>query len=177
MEFKILSITCDNASNNDKMIEHLSTLVDDFPGAANQTRCFSHVLNLVAKSILRQFDVPKKNSNVATDLNDAANVLAGLTQELELDETVDNNFETDNENEEDLTNNDDDQSNDDDHEGMSEEEVSELEETLVPVWLMLAKVTFKLSPYRLMLIHRLTLILIDCRSLLFSYPLSHSDSY
>jgi hypothetical protein len=49
---QILSITCDNASNNDTMIEHLSTLVENFPGAANQTRCFTHILNLVAKSIL-----------------------------------------------------------------------------------------------------------------------------
>ena len=64
--------------------------------------------------------------------------------ELELEESpepVDNNFETDNENEEDIT--DDDHLGNDDHEGMSEEELSELEKTFVPVWLMLAKV----SPY------------------------------
>ena len=41
------------------MVEHLATLIEDFPGAANQTRCFTHILNLVAKSILRQFDVAK----------------------------------------------------------------------------------------------------------------------
>lgn len=56
----LLSITCDNASNNDTMVKHLATLVENFPGAANQTRCFTHILNLVAKSILRQFDVAKK---------------------------------------------------------------------------------------------------------------------
>jgi len=69
------------------MVEHLATLVDNFPGAANQTRCFSHILNLVAKSILRQFDVPKNNSE-AGDLDDATKMLAGLTQELEFDELV-----------------------------------------------------------------------------------------
>ena len=29
------------------MIEELANLLDDFPGPANQTRCFTHVLNLV----------------------------------------------------------------------------------------------------------------------------------
>ncbi|KAF9537612.1 hypothetical protein CPC08DRAFT_613930, partial [Agrocybe pediades] len=52
----ILSITCDNASNNDTMIEEMSTLLDHFPGAPNQTRCFTHILNLVAKTIIKQFD-------------------------------------------------------------------------------------------------------------------------
>jgi hypothetical protein len=36
--FQILSITCDNASNNDKMVEHLATLIEHFPGAANQKK-------------------------------------------------------------------------------------------------------------------------------------------
>ena len=47
---------CDNASNNDVMIEELEHLLNDFPGAANQMRCFAHIINLVVKSILRQFD-------------------------------------------------------------------------------------------------------------------------
>ena len=42
------------------MIEHLAVLVDTFPSAANQTRCFVHILNLVVKSILRQFEGLKK---------------------------------------------------------------------------------------------------------------------
>ena len=56
---QILSVTCDNASNNDTIVEHLAMLVENFPGAANKTRCFNHILNLVAKSILRLFDAPK----------------------------------------------------------------------------------------------------------------------
>jgi len=35
MDVQILSITCDNASNNDMMIEELANLLDDFPGPAN----------------------------------------------------------------------------------------------------------------------------------------------
>jgi hypothetical protein len=34
---QIPSITCDNASNNDTMVEHLATLIENFPSAANQT--------------------------------------------------------------------------------------------------------------------------------------------
>ena len=64
---------------------------------------------------------------------DDVNMLAGLAQELE--------NETDNEDKEDLTNDDDnDQGNEDNHEGMSREQVVKLEESLVPVQLMLAKV-------------------------------------
>jgi len=66
------------------MIEHLATLIENFPGMANQTRCFSHILNLVAKSILRQFDVSKKTADGdSPDLDDATDALAALAQELE----------------------------------------------------------------------------------------------
>ncbi|TDL29000.1 hypothetical protein BD410DRAFT_702115, partial [Rickenella mellea] len=53
---QILSITCDNASPNDTMTTELADLIDAFPGDANRTRCFAHILNLVAKSVIRQFD-------------------------------------------------------------------------------------------------------------------------
>ena len=50
------------------MIEELANLLDDFPGPANQTRCFTHVLNLVVKSIIWQFDAPNsKNKHEATN--------------------------------------------------------------------------------------------------------------
>ena len=52
------------------MIEHLATLNEAFPGAANQTQCFAHILNLVAKSILYQFEAPKVKGIKA--INDAA---------------------------------------------------------------------------------------------------------
>jgi hypothetical protein len=57
---KILSITCDNALSNDKMIEELAIQLNNFPGSASQVRCFVHILNLVVKSIMHQFDVPDK---------------------------------------------------------------------------------------------------------------------
>ena len=122
----MLSITCDNASNNDKMIEHLSTLIESFPGAANQTRCFAHILNLVAKSILCQFNVPKKKEG-KEDLDDATNTLEEESDADEDDVDDENGLGRD-------------------HDGMSEEEMAELEESLTPIQLMLTKVRgFKLS--------------------------------
>jgi len=81
---QILSVTLDNASNNDTMIAELENLLDEFPGAANQTRCFTHILNLVVKSILRQFDVPKSKADQALD--DAARELFGLSENMEYEE-------------------------------------------------------------------------------------------
>src|SRR6266446_4851272 len=91
---KILSITCDNTSNNDTMIEELANLVDDFPGPTNQTRCFLHILNLVVKSIIREFDVPK--SKKTSDSNDdddesmdkATKELLKLAGDIDLEEEI-----------------------------------------------------------------------------------------
>ena len=41
------------------MINELSVLVDMFAGAANHTCCFLHVVNLVAKLLIQQFEVKK----------------------------------------------------------------------------------------------------------------------
>ncbi|KAG2356605.1 hypothetical protein BDR07DRAFT_1221827, partial [Suillus spraguei] len=53
---QILSITCDNASNNDAMICELSGKVLEFGGAAMHTRCFLHTVNLVVKLLIQEFD-------------------------------------------------------------------------------------------------------------------------
>lgn len=44
---EILSITCDNASNNDAMIEAIN--LEGFRGAESRIRCFPHILNLAVK--------------------------------------------------------------------------------------------------------------------------------
>ena len=135
--FQTLSMTCDNASNNDKMVEHLSSLIDNFPGAANQTRCFSHILNLVAKSVLRQFEVKKKTDGEPIERYDPNNVLAELAQELKLDEVEENDSED--ENKLDKEAEDDDGELADGCNGMSEEEVFELKQDLLPAQMMLSK--------------------------------------
>jgi hypothetical protein len=41
------------------MVEELGYLVAAFDGEASQTRCFVHIINLIAKSMIKQFDTPK----------------------------------------------------------------------------------------------------------------------
>ncbi|KAF9220503.1 hypothetical protein BS17DRAFT_639536, partial [Gyrodon lividus] len=55
----ILAFICDNTSNNDVMIERLAEHVPKFMGAASQTHCFLHVVNLVAKMLVLQFNTKK----------------------------------------------------------------------------------------------------------------------
>ncbi|KAF8837320.1 hypothetical protein BDN67DRAFT_860211, partial [Paxillus ammoniavirescens] len=52
----ILSITADNASSNDMMMVELEGLVAHFGGESARTRCFLHIVNLIAKSLLKQFN-------------------------------------------------------------------------------------------------------------------------
>ncbi|KAF9560222.1 hypothetical protein CPC08DRAFT_610148, partial [Agrocybe pediades] len=67
---QILTVTADNATNNDAMVAELEELLPEFC-ATNQIRCFLHVNNLVAKTLVRQFDLPKKSGNsVANDAED-----------------------------------------------------------------------------------------------------------
>ena len=49
------------------MIAELADLLDEFPGAANQICCFLHVINLVVKSIIKQFDLPKAQADGILD--------------------------------------------------------------------------------------------------------------
>ncbi|KAG1766266.1 hypothetical protein EDD22DRAFT_730168, partial [Suillus occidentalis] len=53
----MLSLTADNS--NDTLTTELAKRVDSFSGAVNRTRCFLHIVNLVAQSIIKQFNVPK----------------------------------------------------------------------------------------------------------------------
>ncbi|KAJ7611034.1 hypothetical protein B0H17DRAFT_893514, partial [Mycena rosella] len=53
---KLTSITCDNASSNDTMARVLEGLLPSFDADKDRTRCFAHIINLVAKSMLRMFD-------------------------------------------------------------------------------------------------------------------------
>ncbi|KAG2085760.1 uncharacterized protein F5147DRAFT_527213, partial [Suillus discolor] len=52
----MLSVTCNNASNNNMMVDKLVMLVPKFTGEASHTRCFLHTMNLVAKSLICEFD-------------------------------------------------------------------------------------------------------------------------
>ena len=61
---KVLAVTCDNASNNDVMIRELARLVPTFEGEVSHTHCFLHVINLVSKSLIHQFDTHGSQTDV-----------------------------------------------------------------------------------------------------------------
>ena len=66
------------------MVGHLSELLDEFPAASNQTRCFAHTISLSAKAILKQFDVLKAKDSEALD--EAAQALADLAIDIDIEE-------------------------------------------------------------------------------------------
>ena len=77
------------------MIDCLTNLISNFPGAANSVRCTAHIVNLVSKIILRQFDASNKTKNNQADVenldesdkvNDDDEVEAALAGDLEREE-------------------------------------------------------------------------------------------
>ncbi|KAI0364282.1 hypothetical protein BV20DRAFT_915870, partial [Pilatotrama ljubarskyi] len=57
---QILGVTCNKASNNDSMVDQLGIDIPEFDGSVGRVRCFAHIINLVVKSLLHQFDLPKR---------------------------------------------------------------------------------------------------------------------
>jgi len=94
--------------------------------------------NLVAKSILCQFDVAKKSEGAPDDSDDAVRELAALAQELDLG--PDGHAGTNDDDEEGGNDDDDDGEGLGDEDSMSEEEAMALEESLTPFRLTLTKV-------------------------------------
>ena len=120
------------------MIAELANLIDDFPGPANQTCCFTHVLNLVVKSILHQFDL--HNSKGGEKSDDGAKELLSLAGKIEVEE-----FDSELRDGEDGVAGE--ESEDDNFEGwidertlMNEEDLNELEQSVEPVRILLTKV-------------------------------------
>jgi len=54
-------------SPNDTMIDDLPNRIVTFPGDENRAWCFNHVIALVAKSSIRQFDIAKGKADAALD--------------------------------------------------------------------------------------------------------------
>ena len=130
------------------MIEHLATLVDTFPGAANQTRCFAHILNLVAKSILSQFESPKANTNKA--MAEAAEELAAVSDEINHEPEGsglrgNDHSEADDVNDDVIDDDEDGLPDASERDQMSQDELTSLEKSVKPIRLVLTKVSrFKL---------------------------------
>jgi len=79
---QILSITCDNASCNNIMIAELAKILPNF-SEVSHTWCFLHIVNLVAKSVIRQFDVQKKRDD--EHLDEAEQELRDLAGDVDLE--------------------------------------------------------------------------------------------
>lgn len=60
-------ITYNNVSNNDIIINKLTKFLPNFPGAPNWCHCFLHIINLIAKLVLKQFNVPDKWAEATFD--------------------------------------------------------------------------------------------------------------
>lgn len=67
------------------MIDSLATIMSDFSGEANRVRCLAHIVNLVVKIILRQFDVSikKEKKDRPTNDGDEAGIDAGNTEDAD----------------------------------------------------------------------------------------------
>jgi len=68
------------------MIDELIDLLPNFPGSVNRCHCFLHIVNLIAKSLLKQFDVSKKSADAALD--DAKRKLINLAVGIDVEEMV-----------------------------------------------------------------------------------------
>ena len=60
-------ITYNNVSNNDIIINKLTKFLPNFPGAPNGCHCFLHIINLIAKLVLKQFNVLDKWAEATFD--------------------------------------------------------------------------------------------------------------
>lgn len=112
------------------MIDKLQALLPEFAGREGHTRCFLHTTNLVAKSLISQFDV-KKRSTIESESSDGSGNI-GEEQETIFKATVENTSAGDEDNADGLV---------DERDNMSPSERSAHEVAIRPVQLVLAKVS------------------------------------
>ncbi len=142
--YQVMCVTCDNASNNDTMVEEMGRLLPFFEGQYHRVRCFAHIVNLSAKSMLRQFDA-KKATEVEGEADEDVRALLELAETMAEEDAAalaarreedgeDAPFE-------------DDEEWVDEIETLSAEERAEFLESVVPVKLVLVKVRGMLHTY------------------------------
>ena len=148
-ECQILAITADNATNMDMLSKHLKQQIPSY-STVNRTQCFTHILNLVAKLLLRQFDVmlKKLDRDDSNEENPEIELTAEEEELLELAEGLDQEELT--MAQQDKGNNDEDRTDEDDEDGwidelskLSVEECKELKLHICPISCVLVKVHMK----------------------------------
>jgi hypothetical protein len=115
------------------MIQELDEHIPGYPGETNRVRCFAHILNLVAKSVIKQFDVPKTTATSMAD-GDVGDLLE-LAGEIELEEDATKAIVD----EDDATEDDNVEGWQDERNGMSKEELKKLNANVLPVRRVLVK--------------------------------------
>ena len=82
---QMLAVTCNNASSNNVMIDEMEHLIVSFRGCCARSRCFCHIINLVAKMVLHQFEPPKHKKKTGThdDEDDDEGDLTDWDKELQ----------------------------------------------------------------------------------------------
>jgi hypothetical protein len=68
------------------MIDSMAAIIEGFPGEENRVRCFNHIINLVAKSLLRLFEVSKKKRGAEAEVDEAEVALRELAGDLDLED-------------------------------------------------------------------------------------------
>ncbi|PPQ87888.1 hypothetical protein CVT26_011638 [Gymnopilus dilepis] len=142
-EHKILSVTCDNATNNDKMVQEMHDILPAF-NRVNRTRCFAHIINLVAKLLLKQFEVKKITEDELKKLSNEERELLKLAGDITIEELTMAQEQDEEEND------DDDDDVDvwvDEVEALSEDERQDLEESVRPIKRVLVKVSYNFKFY------------------------------
>ena len=142
---QILALTADNATNVDTLSDNLEEQVPSYLQVKCMW-CFTHILNLVAKSLLRQFNITPNSKGPNNDDGDARNELSAAEKELldlasDIDQEELTMVQQDNAND-----NEDGTEDDEDDEGLvnkveelSEEEWEELKVHIHPVSHVLVK--------------------------------------
>jgi len=117
------------------MIRQLAELVDEFKGEESQTCCFTHILNLIAKIIIRQFNVPKAQADKVFD--DATMALMELADNINVEEQkmANSGDEVDDEEEDENT-----EGWVDEHNAMTMDQLAALDKSVQLVRIMLVKV-------------------------------------
>ncbi len=137
MTHQIMNITCDNASNNDTMVAEMGVLLPFFEGQFHRVHCFAHVVNLVAKSMLRQFDA-KTAGEVEGEADEDVRALLELAETMAEEDAETMAAQRDEDGEQGPLEDDDEWV--DEVESLSPEEREQFLERVVPVKLVLAKV-------------------------------------
>jgi hypothetical protein len=117
------------------MITELEHIFHSFPGDANRARCFDHVVAIVAKSAVRQFDLPKGLADGTLD--DAEKALRELAEGIDIEgEEAKSMWESEGDDDED-----DKEEDIDEVASLGTADRAELENNIRPVRLVLVKVS------------------------------------